>query len=339
MKQKEPRQTRRKPKQKKAKAEARKVEAEAKIAEAEAEKAQAEAKKADAERAKAEAEKAKAEAKIAEAESTKTEGDSTKKRKTEVEEPIARIAERLQVATVLIFGRDRNGIKELVGSGFFVRENQVATDSHVIEGSKLIEVKRVGQGVHSSGTSLDAWLLKTDKAHHLAILQVKSADVQPLPLANSEEVDIGQKIFLVGNPVRDEFSEGKISYITEMDGVRYFQFYAPVSPGSSGGPIVNAKGEVIAVTALNVGGITNAIPSNYLTELLEGEGDPQTQPTEPPIFPQGPEDNSETTPSTPYLPKRILERPIQLYEETRFKDAIEVLESALNGLHNPKIAS
>lgn len=319
----------------KAKAEARKVEAEAKIAEAEAEKAKAEAKKADAERAKAEAEKAKAESKIAEAERTKTEAESTKIRKAEVAEPIARIADRLQAATVLIFGRDRNGIEELVGSGFFVREDQVATDSHVIDGSKLIEVKRVGQGAHSSDTSLDAQLLKTDRAHNLAIMQVKGADVQPLPLANSEEVDVGQKIFLVGNPVRDEFSEGKISYITEMDGVRYFQFYAPVSPGSSGGPIVNAKGEVIAVTALNVGGITNAIPSNYLTELLEGEGDPLTQSTEPTTSSQGAEDDSETNPTTLYLPRRLLERAIELYEKTRFPDAIERLEAALNGLHDP----
>ena len=319
----------------KAKAEARKVEAEAKIAEAEAEKAQAEAKKADAERAKAKAEKAKAESKIAEAERTKTESESTKIRKEEVAEPIALIADRLKAATVLIFGRDRNGIEELVGSGFFVREDQVATDSHVIDGSKLIKVKRVGQGAHSFDTWLDVQLLKTDRAHNLAIMQVKGADVQPLPLANSEEVDVGQKIFLVGNPVRDEFSEGKISYITELDGVRYFQFYAPVSPGSSGGPIVNAKGEVIAVTALNVGGITNAIPSNYLTELLEGEGDPLTQPTEPTTSSQGAEDDSETNPTTLYLPRRLLERAIELFEKSRFPDAIEHLELALNGLHDP----
>ncbi len=325
-----------KAKAEKVKAEAEKAAAEARKVEAEARKAEAEARRVEAERAKAEAEKAKAESKIAEAERTKKEAEDTKESKAEVEDPIARIADRLQAATVLIFGMDRNGIKGLVGSGFFVRKNQVATDSHVIDGSKLIEVKRVGQGAHSSDPSLDAQLLKTDRAHHLAILQVKGADVQPLPLANSEEVDIGQKIFLVGNPVREEFSDGEISYITEMDGVRYFQFYAPVSPGSSGGPIVNAKGEVIAVNALNVGGITNAIPSNYLAELLEGEGDPQTQPTEPPTSSQGAEDDSKTTPTTPYLPKRLLEQAIELYEKSRFPDAIEHLESALNGLHNPQ---
>ena len=205
----------------KAEADARKVEAEAKIAEAEAEKAQAEAKKADAERAKAEAEKAKAEATIAEAERTESEEEAATKSKVNVAELKARIADRLQAATVLIFGRDRNGNEGLLGSGFFVREDQVATDFHVIDGSTLKKVRRLGKGMKTADSLFDAQLLKTDKTHHLAILQVKGADVQPLHLANSKEVDIDEKISMFGDPSRGEFSEGKISKILNEGGVPF----------------------------------------------------------------------------------------------------------------------
>ena len=92
---------------------------------------------------------------------------------------------------------------------------------------------------------LVAHLLKTDKARHLAILQVEKADVQPLSLGNSEEVDIGEKISLMEDSARGEVSEGTISDLLDKEGVRYFQFDAPVSPGGSGGPIVNSRGEVM----------------------------------------------------------------------------------------------
>ena len=324
-----------KAKAERAKAEAKKAAAEAEKAKAEAEKAQAEAKKADAERAKAEAEKAKVEASIAE-----TETESAKEGKVEASEPKTRITDRLQAATVLIFGRDRNGNEGLLGSGFFVREDQVATDFHVIDGSTLKKVKRLGQDMKSADSLFSAQLLKTDKAHHLAILRVKGADVHPLRLANSKEVDIDEKISIVGDPSRGEFSEGTISKILNEGGVRYFEFDAPVSPGSSGGPIVNAKGEVIGVTALKVVAITgtlkNAIPSDYLTELLDGEGDPVAQPTEPPVSRPEAGDDAEVTPSTRNDLERLLGRAIKLYEKTRYNDAIKNLESVMFRINDPE---
>ena len=286
----------------------------------------------------AEAEKAKSESKIAEAE--RTEGESEKKSKTEVVETKERITDRLQAATVLIYGSDRNGNEGPLGSGFFVSQDQVATDFHVIDGSKLQGVKPVGQSTQSTDGLLKAKLLKTKRARHLAILQVEKTDVQPLPLDNSEGVDIGERIYMVGDPTSGEYSEGNISKILNEGGVRYFEFDAPVSPGISGGPIVNAKGEVIGVTALKVVAITgtlkNAIPSDYLTELLDGEGDPPTQPTEPPVSRQEAEDAAEATPSTQSDPKRLLDRAIKLYEKTRYNDAIKSLESVMFRINDPE---
>ncbi len=322
--------------EKKAQADAERAIAEARKLEAEARKAEAEARKAEAERDKAEAEKVKMEAKKAQAELAKPEPVRPKKEKVKVSNSKTAIIDRLHAATVHVYGKDRNGRQGRLGTGFFVRENQVATDFHVVDGSTLKGIKLIGQGTQSMGGLHVARLLKTDKAHHLAILQVKGADVQPLRLANSEEVDIDEEISLVGNPSSGELSEGKISKILDEEGVRYFEFDAPVSPGSSGGPIVNTRGEVIAVTALKVVAITgtlkNAIPSNYLAELLAGKGDPPLHPPPPkPKVSPKPVSSSEPSPYGDWL-----ERGIERYEQAQFDDAIRLLESALDGLTHPE---
>ena len=222
-----------------------------------------------------------------------------------------------------------------------MRTNQVATDFHVVHGSTLKGVKPVGQGTQSADALLVAHLLKTDKARHLAILKVENADVEPLSLGNSEEVDIGEKISLMEDSARGEVSEGTISDLLDKEGVRYFQFDAPVSPGGSGGPIVNSRGEVVAVTTLKVpelsGTLKYAIPAIYLKGLLAGKGDPPT------LTPRPEEPKVPTTPTSHPMPlsrllrERWLQTGIDLYEKTRFEDAIESLESAMNGLHNPEI--
>ena len=222
-----------------------------------------------------------------------------------------------------------------------MHKDQVATDFHVVDGSTLKGVMPLGQGTQSADALLVAHLLKTDKARHLAILQVEKADVQPLPLGNSEEVDIGEKISLMEDSARGEVSEGTISDRLDKEGVQYFQFDAPVSPGGSGGPIVNSRGEVVAVTTLKVpelsGTLKYAIPAIYLKGLLAGKGDPPT------LTPLPDEPKVPTTPTPhpmplyPLLPERLLQPGIDLYEKTRFEDAIESLESAMNGFHDPEI--
>ena len=253
--------------------------------------------------------------------------------------PKTRIANQLQAATVLIFGRDRNGNEGLLGSGFFVHKDQVATDFHVVAGSTLKKVKRFGQGTQSSDSLFGAQLLKTDKAHHLAILQVEGADVQPLSLGNSKKVSIGDKIFVITNPSQrqDELSEGTISNNLNNLGVQYFQFTPRVSPGSSGGAIVNSSGEVVAMTSLQVpelsGNLNFAVPSNYLTKLLEGEGDTPLPSPSPPTHKVSPDVASLPEPS-PY--GEWLKSGIDHYGQAKYDEAIRLLESALDGLTHPE---
>ena len=186
-----------------------------------------------------------------------------------------------------IIGKAPNGEESLLGMGFFVEPNQVATDFHVVDGAELIGVKRFRQGTKSADVLLGAKLLKTDKMRHLAILEVEKKEAKPLSLGNSGKVDRDDKIYVVQDPSQGKISEGTISKILDIDGVLYFQLDAEVLPASSGGPIANTTGEVIAVTALKVpkldGSLNYAIPAIYLEGLRAKRPDPP--PTDPPPEP------------------------------------------------------
>lgn len=181
------------------------------------------------------------------------------------------IAKTALASTVLIVMEDTNGKPLSSGSGFFVGKGLIVTNMHVIEkGTKGI-FKRVGK---------DKWenikdTVKVDKQRDLAILKVLDVDAPALPLGDSNEVQIGQSVYAVGNPIgflEGTFAPGFVSSIRGKDPNKSIQITAPISPGSSGGPLLNDKGQVIGIV---VGGITEgqnlnfAIPSNYLDELLD----------------------------------------------------------------------
>ena len=113
-----------------------------------------------------------------------------------------------------------------------------------------------------------------DENHDLAILQVSNSGVQPLPLGDSDTVEIGDTVYVAGNPkgfLEGTFSDGIISAIRGDSTSKRLQMTAPVSSGSSGGPVLNSTGEVIGVsfaTFRDGQNLNFAIPSNYLKELL-----------------------------------------------------------------------
>ncbi len=180
------------------------------------------------------------------------------------------IAQKALDATVLLVMEDANGKVIGVGSGFFVRTNQIATNFHVIEGAERGIAKRVGHETEYKITSFNV----NDEIHDLAILQVSDADVQPLPLGDSDAVVIGDTCYVAGNPkgfLEGTFSHGLISAIRELQSSKLLQLTAPVSPGSSGGPVLNNKGEVVGVSVITVTGGQNlnfAVPSNYLNTII-----------------------------------------------------------------------
>ena len=172
------------------------------------------------------------------------------------------------------------------GSGFIVsRAGDVLTSGHVIEGCREIQVMR-------DGKSLEATLVAKDQAADLAILRL------PAPIANvavfrgDGPVKPGETAVVVGYPLQGLLtSEASVTagIVSALEGPhndrRQLQITAPVQPGNSGGPLVDASGAVIGVVvsklnALRIAEATGAVPENvnfavnarYAQALLERNG-------------------------------------------------------------------
>ena len=179
------------------------------------------------------------------------------------------IAEKALAATVYLEMQDSKGVPLGFGSGFFVGDNLIATNYHVIEGAARGRAKLVGQ----FSTYTIEGVTATDQTNDLALLKVTMSGIKPLPLGNSSDVKIGETVYVAGNPkgLEGTFSDGIISSRRDPYTKERLQMTAPISPGSSGGPVLNSKGEVIGISFMTLVGGQNlnfAIPSRYLTELL-----------------------------------------------------------------------
>jgi len=168
---------------------------------------------------------------------------------------------------------DAHGQPLSLGSGFFVRDREIASNLHVVEGAARGYAKLVGQKAKYDveGT------IAIDAERDLVLLKISSARTAPLPLGNSDSIEVGEAIYAVGNPqgLEGTFSQGIISSIREVGSDKLLQITAPISPGSSGGPVLNGKGEVIGVSVATFKGGQNlnfAIPSNYLKSLIAKAG-------------------------------------------------------------------
>ena len=159
--------------------------------------------------------------------------------------------------------------KRWTGSGFVVHDDQIATNYHVIDNMSIGGVKLVGkEEIYLVETILDS-----DQEHDLAVIKVGGIDAPALSLGDSDTVRIGDKVYVAGNPhgLEGSFSDGIISAI-RGDPDKFFQMTAPISQGSSGGPVFNEKGEVIGIsfaTFRNGQNLNFAIPVNYLKPMVK----------------------------------------------------------------------
>lgn len=213
------------------------------------------------------------------------------------------IAGKAFESTVLLVMEDANGQPISLGSGFLVREGEIASNLHVIKGASRGYAKLVSQkdkydiqGITAIDTDRDLVLLKISPVANLGGNPQKQVDLTKfsdseleklantpslsLSLGNSDKVQVGETVYAVGNPqgLEGTFSQGIVSSIRQVGSDRVLQITAPISPGSSGGPVLNSKGEVIGVSVATFRGGQNlnfAIPSNYLKALIAKSGPPK----------------------------------------------------------------
>lgn len=183
------------------------------------------------------------------------------------------IAQKAFRSTVLLVMEDKNGQPLSLGSGFFVKQGQIATNLHVVEGSTRGYAKLVGKETKFNIEGYTA----IDEKRDLIILKVTAFGTETISLGNSDLVQVGETVYAVGNPrgLEGTFSQGIISSIRPVGSDKLIQMTAPLSPGSSGGPVLNRIGEVIGVSVLTIRDGQNlnfSIPSNYLKTLISKVG-------------------------------------------------------------------
>jgi S1-C subfamily serine protease len=165
------------------------------------------------------------------------------------------------------------------GSGFVLdKAGHVLTNYHVVEGANRgVEV------MLSNKRRYAAKVVGTDKLHDLALLQIDAPNLEPVTLADSSQLNVGQKVYAIGNPfgLSGTMTRGIISSIRSIRGSEgapiedAIQTDAAINPGNSGGPLLNSHGEVIGINTMiasngaeQSSGIGFAIPINTAKAVL-----------------------------------------------------------------------
>jgi serine protease Do len=165
-----------------------------------------------------------------------------------------------------------------LGTGFVIDKNgTVLTNNHVVEGADAMLVKL------SDEREFPGKVVGTDRATDIAVVRIDAKDVRPLPLGDSDALDVGDWVVAIGNPfgLSHTVSAGIVSARgrtredVPLDPSGYYDFLqtdASINPGNSGGPLLNLKGEVVGINSAIRGGgaqgIGFAIPINMVKALL-----------------------------------------------------------------------
>lgn len=198
------------------------------------------------------------------------------------ENAIARVVDQSKPAVVSLFAvkaaEESDNTMEPpggAGSGFvFQQDGYIITNAHVVEGAKSFTVELFDNSMY------EARLVGADKLTDIAVLKIEGATAFPaLPIADAKDVRVGQFVIAIGHPINYRYTVtagivgGKDRCFHENNNLfqyhhNYIQTDAWINPGSSGGPLLNIKGEVIGVTALNPGeGSTLAVDGGLAKKI------------------------------------------------------------------------
>jgi S1-C subfamily serine protease len=157
------------------------------------------------------------------------------------------------------------------GSGFFIADSgYVVTNAHVMEGATAAVI------ITYDGESHSVSRIGENPTMDIILLKISSSDYKPLKLGNSDDIQIGEKVIAIGNPLGLSFSvsDGIVSAIHREgeNGLKvYIQTNADLNPGNSGGPLIDVNGKVIGINNFKVSeaeGLGFALESNYIKEVV-----------------------------------------------------------------------
>lgn len=162
--------------------------------------------------------------------------DKTVKARTEDEDKVINAISKSVPSVVKVITSDS------IGSGFFVRQNILLTNAHVVGNSKTVNITFL------TGQTIKGTVTNKDPAKDIAIVQV-NGKYNYLSFASS--VTVGQTAIAIGNPLDMDFTvtKGMVSKlnITDFKASKMFQFDAAINSGNSGGALINSQGQVIGM--------------------------------------------------------------------------------------------
>jgi len=185
------------------------------------------------------------------------------------QESLPNLVRRIKPSVVAIVTYDIRGEKLSRGSGFFSAVDRVVTNRHVIENAYRVEIHL------TNGTVFNAkGVVAVDGEGDIAVLQVEVPQgvSQPLTVGKTSPQE-GEAIVVIGNPLGLEgsVSNGIVSAVRDIPNFgRIIQITAPISPGSSGSPVVNMQGQVIGVATLQLTdgqSLNFAVPSDRVAQI------------------------------------------------------------------------
>lgn len=184
------------------------------------------------------------------------------------------IANKILSSTVSIITKDKDFQTLALGSGFITDNEEIVTNVHVVENAKYVFVVKNKSVAEIKSTGY----ISLDKLNDIILLKVPGLNGVKLDILQTVLPQIGEPIFVAGNPkgLSGTFSDGLVSGIRELENRNLIQISAPISPGSSGGPVVDKTANLVGVS---VGGISDgqnlnfAIPAKYVKALIENKSE------------------------------------------------------------------
>jgi tetratricopeptide (TPR) repeat protein len=188
---------------------------------------------------------------------------------SQAQDYLPELVKRVKPSSVSIETFNTRGETVSRGSGFFIANDRIITNRHVIERSNRVVVTLVdGKKFVAKG------VLAVDGEGDLALLQVDvpAGLSRPLPIVGRVPQE-GESIVVIGNPfgLEGSVSDGIVSAVREISGYgKIIQITAPISPGSSGSPVVNMYGQVVGVATLQAAegqSLNFAVPAQRISQL------------------------------------------------------------------------
>ena len=190
----------------------------------------------------------------------------------QAQDPLPDLVRRIKPSAVAIETYDVRGEKLSRGSGFFIDTDRVVTNRHVIDNAYRAEIHSYNGSIYPV-----KGVVAVDAEGDIALLKVDTPpnQVRPLLLGRTSPQE-GESVVVIGNPfgLEGSVTNGIVSAVRDIPTFgRIIQITAPISPGSSGSPVVNMQGQVIGVATLQITGgqsINFAIPSERISQLQSG---------------------------------------------------------------------